>query len=40
VDDIKKNAAARLNSLLLKGVTIHALESRDKTVEVKGDFCE
>jgi hypothetical protein len=40
VDDIKKNAAARLNSVLLKGVIIHVLEIGEKSVAVKGDFCE
>jgi len=40
VDDIKKYVAARLNSVLLKGVILQVLENREKNVVVKGDFCE
>jgi len=40
VDDIKKNVAAGLNSVLLKGVLLQVLESRGKSVAVKGEFCE
>jgi len=40
VNDIKKNVAARLNSVLLKGVILQGLESREKSVAVTGDFCE
>jgi len=40
VDDIKKYVAARLDSVLLKGVILQVLENRDKNVAVRGDFCE
>jgi hypothetical protein len=39
VDDIKKNVAARLNSVLLKPVILQILESREKIVAFKGEFC-